>query len=325
MQENFIQYILKNLDKVIDSLKPLTSVGEIVSFLDTKNHSIKNIREKIVGFKSLSSAKKGDATFCQARGKNGQSKIFSSNASLIICHTSLRNKVRKTNSNLIFVDKPRLWFLRCMKKFIVSDILYDIHPTSVVESTKIGRNVHIGPFVYVGKKVAIGENTIIHGNVTIYNNTCIGNNVIIDSSTVIGADGFGFEKNDSMQWEKFPHVGGIEIHDNVEIGANVCIDRGTLDNTIIGEGTKIDNLVHVAHNVRVGRNCIVVAQSLLGGSCILGDNVHVAMSASIRDGVKIGKNAVIGMGSVVTKDVSDNTVVIGVPARPYKKSLNHNI
>ena len=319
MLENFTQYILKNLNKVSDMVKQYTNVEEIISFLNAKNHSIKNIHEKIIGFKSLSSAKKGDATFCQARGKVGHSKVLSSNASLIICHTSLRSITKKTHSNLIFVDKPRLWFLRCMKKFVLSTTLYGIHPTSVIESKKIGRNVYIGPFAYVEKNVTIGDNAIIHGNVTIYSNTRIGNNVIIDSSTVIGSDGFGFEKNDSMQWEKFPHVGGIEIHDNVEIGANVCIDRGTLDNTIIGEGTKIDNLVHVAHNVRIGRNCIVVAQSLLGGSCILDDNVHVAMSASIRDGIKIGKNAVIGMGSVVTKDVSDNTIVIGIPARPYKK------
>ncbi len=297
-----------------------TSISQIISFLGTKNYIIvgdKNL--KITGFKPLYSASKGEMTFCSALGEKGLKLISSSKASVIICPLSLKKNITKPNSTLIFVERPRLWFLRCIEKFSYKEIVRGIHPTAVVESKEIGKNVYIGPFTYIGKNVTIGDNTIIYGGVHIYGNTSVGKNVIIDSCTVIGADGFGFERSEALKWEKFPHLGGIEIHDNVEVGANVCIDRGTLENTIIGSGTKIDNLVHIAHNVNIGRNCVIVAQSLVAGSCILEDNAYIAMGATLRDGIKIGKNAFVGMGSVVTKDVASNVTVIGMPARPVKR------
>lgn len=207
-----------------------------------------------------------------------------------------------------------------MKHYVYADNDEGIHPTAVIESKISGKNVYIGPFVYIGKNVTIGNNCKINSNVSIYGNTVIGNNVIVDSCTVIGADGFGFEKNNSGKWEKFPHIGGVEIHDDVEIGANTCIDRGTLENTVIGKGTKIDNLVHIAHNVTIGTNCVVIAQSLIAGSCVIEDNAYIAMSVCVRNGIKIGKNSVVGMGAVVTKNVSPNITVFGVPAKPIKTS-----
>lgn len=263
--------------------------------------------------------KKGEMTFCSTIGNEGIKLIKMSKASLIICPLSFKNKNIKTNSILIFVDKPRLLFLRCMRKFSNLQVFHGIHPTAIIKSKKNGKNVYIGPFCHIGENVTICDNTIIHGSVNIYGNTHIGRNVVIDSFTVIGSDGFGFEKNEKGLWEKFPHVGNVKIYDDVEIGANVCIDRGSLESTVIDRGTKIDNLVHVAHNVRIGKNCIIVAQSLLGGSSIVEDNVYIAMSAVIRDGIKIGKGAMIGMGSVVTRDVPKGFVVMGVPARPIRQ------
>ncbi len=300
------------------------TISQIISFIATEDYIIvvdKNF--KITGFKPISSAGKGEITFCSALGEKGLKLISSSKASLTICPISLQKYITKTNSSLIFVEKPRLWFLRCMKRFTKDKVLRGIHRTAIVESREIGKNVYIGPFSYIGKNVTIGDGTMIHGAVHIYGNTSIGKNVIVDSCTVIGADGFGFEKNESQEWEKFPSLGRVQIQDNVEIGANVCIDRGTLENTVIGSGSKIDNLVHIAHNVKIGRNCIIIAQSLVGGSCILEDNVYIAMCASIRDHIKIGRNAVVGMGAVVTKDVPDGATVIGVPARPIKKPKTH--
>lgn len=277
------------------------------------------MNSEIKGFKPILSAKKGEMTFCNTIGNDGIKMINATEASLIICPRAFKNRHIKANPVLVFVDRPRLAFLRCLKKFSNLTEPHGIHSTAIVKSRKIGENVYIGPYSYIGENVTIGDNTIIHGSVNIYGNTNIGRNVIIDSFTVIASDGFGFEKNEDGKWEKFPHIGSVEINDDVEIGANVCIDRGTIESTVIGAGTKIDNLVHVAHNVKIGKNCMIVAHSLLGGSSTLGDCVYVSMSAVIRDGIKIGTKATIGMGSVVTKDVVNGVTVIGVPAHPIRK------
>lgn len=297
-----------------------SDITQVLSFIATKNYKIgKRKNKKITGFKPLEIASTGDICFCSYKGKKAQDLISVSNATIIICHKNLNNALENTKSTLIFVENPRLWFIRCLQKFIPKNNLRGIHPTAIVESKKMGKNVYIGPFSYIGKNVTINDNVIIYPNVSIYGNCSIGKNVIIDSSCVIGTDGFGFERNRKGNWEKFPHFGGVEIHDDVEIGANTCIDRGTLQNTVIGKGSKVDNLVHIAHNVKIGKNCIIIAQSLIAGSCILEDDVYVSMSTSIRNGVTIGKNAFIGMGAVVTKDIPSKSTVIGVPAKPINK------
>ncbi|HJU14494.1 MAG TPA: UDP-3-O-(3-hydroxymyristoyl)glucosamine N-acyltransferase [Candidatus Nitrosotalea sp.] len=302
-------------------VRRITTVSRVVKFVKTGDSAVhgKDKEAPITGFKPISSAGRGEMAFCVASGERGEKLVRTSKASLIICPPDLKKRLKGAAPNLIFVENPRLWFIRCLRNFTQADKLVGIHPTAVLESKKLGSGVYIGPYTYIGKNVSIGNNVVIRGGVHIYGNTKIGNNVIIDSSTVIGGDGFGFEKNEIGAWEKFPHLGWVEIHDNVEIGANVCIDRGTLEGTIIREGTKIDNLVHVSHNVKIGRNCIVVAQSFLGGSCILEDNAYIAMGVVVRDGVRMGTNALVGMGAVVIDDVEKNTTVIGVPARPMKK------
>lgn len=293
---------------------------EIIQYIGSNEKIIRKPKTSIHNFRSIQSASEGDMTFCTVYNKRTKKIIDSSNASLIICPLELKNKIKNTNSNLIFVKKPRLSFLRCVNRFYKKPATKKaFNHKSIIQTKNIGKNVYIGPFVYIEKEVSIGNNVIIHPHVCIYSNTKIGNNVIVDSFTSIGLPGFGFEKNESNKWESFPHIGGVQIDDDVEIGANVCIDKATLENTIIGRGTKIDNLVHIAHNVKIGQNCIIVANSLLGGGSTLGDNSYIAMSVTIRDGIKIGKNSFVGMGSVVTRDVKPNSTVIGAPARPYKK------
>ncbi|MDE1766229.1 MAG: UDP-3-O-(3-hydroxymyristoyl)glucosamine N-acyltransferase [Thaumarchaeota archaeon] len=300
-----------------------TTILQIIKYTKSKDFVLKTKKDlRIIGFKPILLARKGDMTFCSAVGKKGLELIGKSRASLIICNVIMKKEIKRTNASLLFVDRPRLWFLRCVGKFTPFKKPVGIHETAIIESKKIGRNVYVGPFAYIGKNVTIGDNSRIYGHVCIYGNSRIGKNVVIYPSAVIGSDGFGFEKNEENEWEKFPHLGGVKIHDNVEIGACTCIDRGTLEDTIIGYGTKIDNLVHIAHNVKIGRNCLVVAQCMIAGGCILGDNVHVAMSSTIRDGIRIGENALIGMGSVVTKDIMSGSTAIGVPARPMKRTGN---
>lgn len=146
-----------------------------------------------------------------------------------------------------------------------------------------------------------------------------GINVTLHEGCVIDCEGYGFERNEKGEWEKFPHFGGVEIGDNVEIGANTCIARGTFENTKIGNGVKIDNLVHISHNVVVEDNCYISVGAIILGSVTLKRGCYVAPGAIIREHLTVGEGAVVGIGAVVTKDVAPYMLVIGNPARPVEK------
>ncbi len=150
----------------------------------------------------------------------------------------------------------------------------------------------------------------------------IGNNVKIKENAVIGTDGFGFERNEKDEFEKFPHYGKVIIGNDVHIGAFVTIDRGNLNDTIIGDGTKIDNHVHIGHNAQIGKHCLIVAGSVIGGSSIIGDYTELNMSVLIRPHIKIGTHCIIGMGSVVTKNIPNNSIVYGNPGEVKKGKIN---
>lgn len=300
-------------------MKNIITISKIISFLKTKNFLLCDKPSiSLSNFNSLNIAKKGEISFCSINKKEGANKVLDSSASLIICPIGLKTALKNGNANYVFVENPRYWYIKCMKNFLNLENLQGKHPTAIIKS-KIPKSISVGPYSYIEKNVKIGENTVIQSNVHIYKNSIIGKNCIIDSNSVIGSDGFGFERDNKGRIEMFPHIGGVKIDDDVEIGANVCIDRGTITNTIIDHGTKIDNLVHIAHNVKIGKNCSIVANSVIAGSCVLEDNVHVAMSVTIRDQIRIGKNAILGMGSLITKDVTSNDIVIGVPAKSMKK------
>lgn len=243
-------------------------------------------------------------------------RIEESESSVIICPTSkYYHPFRK--KTLLLVDNPRLSFINVINEFYPSyqRLGWSYSSSLVSELSKVPSSCYIGPYTYISAGCNVGENVVFYGNIHIYPGTVIGNNVIIHAGTVIGAEGFGFWRSKKGDLIKFPQIGGVVIEDNVEIQANVCIDRGTLGNTIIGEGTKIDNFVHIAHNVCIGKNCAIVAHSMIGGSVKIEDNCWIAPSASILNQMKIGKNSVIGMGSVVLKEVKPNQIVKGVPAK----------
>ena len=211
-----------------------------------------------------------------------------------------------------------------------------VHPTAVVgENVKMGENTAMGayavvddgasigsnvvlyPHVYVGTMASIGDDTIVYPHVTIREKVRIGNRVIIHSGTRIGSDGFGFAPIKGVH-HKIPQLGTVIIQDDVEIGANVTIDRATFHETIIGKGTKIDNLVQIAHNVTTGENCIIVAQSGISGSTTLGNSVRLAGQSGIVGHITLADNVTVGAKAGVSKSCAPGTSVWGAPARPAK-------
>ena len=243
---------------------------------------------------------------------------------------------------VIRVPEPRTAFARAMSRFYpTAEIKPGIHPTAVVgadvelgalvfigphavvgDGTRAGVAVSIGAGCVVGKRVVLGDGTVLHPNVTIYDNVDIGRGVIIHSGAVIGADGFGYV-NEHDRWHKFPQVGRVEIGDFVEIGANCCIDRAALGVTTIGEGTKLDNMVHVAHNCRIGRHVVVAAQTGFSGSVVVEDHAVIGGQVGIGDKARIESRAVLGSGCGVltSKVVHSGETVWGTPARPLRQHL----
>lgn len=191
--------------------------------------------------------------------------------------------------------------------------------TVIKKGAKIGDNTVIGANSFIGERVRIGKNCLLYPNISIYEHTLIGNKAIIHSGAVIGSDGFGFvPKGDKIY--KVPQSGNVIIKDNVEIGANTCIDRGTFANTEIGENTKIDNLVQIAHNTIIGRNVFIAGQSGIAGSCEIGDGTMMGGGVGISDHSKVGKNVKIGAKSGVAGRISDGDTVFGYPVRKAEDS-----
>jgi len=230
-----------------------------------------------------------------------------------------------TNVNLTNVKNPKITFLvgenskalffELLNEFYLKKSDCFISNNATVETKSIGKNVSIGNNSYVNKDVIIGNNVTIKNNVVIECPTIIGNNCIIESGCIIGSSGFGYYNNSLGLYQKVPDFGGVIIGDGVEIGANTCIDRGTLGDTIIKDNVKIDNLCHIAHNVVIEKNCMIIALSLLGGSSHLEENVYVAPGSLVKNQLNIGRESLIGMGAVVVKDVENNKVMAGVPAK----------
>ena len=186
------------------------------------------------------------------------------------------------------------------------------------KAVKIGDRTEIGSNSVIQEDVEVGKNCTIFSNVTLYNKIKIKDHVIIHSGTVIGADGFGFvSKNNNII--KIPQVGTVLIEDNVEIGSNCSIDRATIGSTVIGESTKIDNLVHIAHNVKIGKSCFITAQVGIAGSTVIGNFCSFGGQSGVTSHVKIGKNSLIAAQSGVTKSLEGDNTYAGYPARTIKE------
>jgi len=287
----------------------------------------------LTGFAAADTAKPGDLTFAET----DEFFIAAENsAATAIIAGKNSSSAKKT---VIRVDNPRIAFAKALAVFFPEPkFVAGIHPSaSIAKSAQIDATAHIGPHCTVGERAKIGANVVLQSgnfigddsilgdetnlfpNVTIYSRTQIGKRVRIHSGTVIGSDGFGYVF-DSGFHRKVPQIGNVVIGDNVEIGSNVSVDRGALGATVIGKGTKIDNLVQVAHNVEIGEHCILCAQVGIAGSAKLGNYCVLAGQVGIAGHLKIGNQVTVGSKAGVMHNIPDGEQWLGIPAQPDKQA-----
>lgn len=282
----------------------------------------------VTGMRGVEDAGPGDLTFaideeklaCAEKGK----------ASCVLTGHSARRSAK----TLIRVANPKLAFLIVYNALNIPRSWGSfVDPSAAVaDPSRFGKNVWIGAHVSIEEGVVIGDGSVIESNsvikkgcvigpschiypnVTLYENVRLGKNVTLHSGAVIGSDGFGYVSDKGKAY-KFPQLGRVIIEDDVEIGSNTTIDRGSLNDTVIGAGSKIDNLCQIAHNVRIGKNALIAAQCGISGSTSVGDNVKMGGQSGIVDNVVIGDNVTIGAKSAVIGSVKSDSVVWGFPAR----------
>ncbi len=311
----------------------LMSLKEIAELVDGQVIGDESIT--ITGVAGIKEAREGEITF--VANSRYASLMSTTQASAIIVGPEVKNNHRP----LIKTGDPYLAFTRVMKLLANGngELIFPpgIHPTVILgknvelgsnvslqpyvvieDDVRIGDKVTICPHVYIGKKSRIGDETLVYPQVTIREKISVGKRVIIHSGTVVGGDGFGFAPVKGVH-HKVPQIGTVIIEDDVEIGANVAIDRGTIGKTVIGKGTKIDNLVQIAHNVVIGENSIIVAQVGISGSAILGKGVTMAGQSGVAGHLTIGDNTIVAARAGVTKSLPPHSLVSGFPAKPHEK------
>jgi UDP-3-O-[3-hydroxymyristoyl] glucosamine N-acyltransferase len=323
--------------KHLNNLMKSYSVQEINEVL--KGVILGNTSQSITAPEQLEDASDSEISFI---GNKKYEKFWSSskacvavvNEDISIEPGDNRAFIKVKNADLAMSQVLEL-FAKPMPSFSV-----DIHPTAVIDkSAVIGIGAKIGAGSYIGPNAKIGENAIIYPNVTVLDECTIGKNTVLWSGTVvrerchigndciihpnatIGADGFGFRPCPERGLVKIPQIGNVIIGNNVEIGANSCVDRGKFSSTVLGDGCKIDNLVQIGHNSKLGRFCIMAGHSGLAGSVTLGDGVIIGGSASIKDHATLGSGVIVGAGSGVTCDVPAGKTVLGYPAVEARDAL----
>ena len=264
----------------------------------------------------------GALSFCSFAGDEGLRLIQETAAAVVLSRTEVACGAGELRDDLtiIAVDNPRLAFIQLLSHRAGSTVRGGgvAESVRIAPTAHIGTDVLIGDCVVIGHECSVGDGTSIDAGAILYAGTRIGRNCRIQSGAVIGADGYGFERDHGGHLHRFPQLGRAIIEDEVEVGARTCVDRGALGDTCIGRGTKIDDGAYIAHNVRVGQDCLIMAHVVLCGSCVVGDGVEISPGAIIRERLSIGDNARIGLGAVVVKDVPEQTVVAGHPARPVE-------
>ena len=315
------------------------SLSEIAQF--TGGEILGDGNFTVAGIASIGSATGRDLVFVEDERKLAEA--LRSRAGAVIAGSFCRQK--ELSKPILIANEPRLAFTRAAELLApTGQHRPGIHKTAVIDpGANLGESVLIEPHVviqsgvvvgdgtrigagsFVGERVTIGQHCNIAANVSIYPGVAIGSRVIVHAGATLGSDGFGYVRDDSTgRYHKFPQVGRLEIEDDVEIGANSTIDRGALEVTRIGRGTKIDNLVHVGHNVEIGRDVVIAAQTGLSGSAVVEDAVIIGGQVGIADHVRIEAGAILGAQSgIPTKKVIRGKGVVfwGTPARPIRQYL----
>lgn len=313
------------------------SAKQIAGFI---NATIEGNEEATVSsFNNIENATKGDLTFMG--NPKYEEQLYTTRASVVLIGKDFvpRQKITPT---LLIVDDAYAAFaslLQIYQEMHVQGLKGIEEQAFVSESARLGENIYIGAFTYInnrssigknskiypgcylGENVTVGENTVIYAGVKIYHDCVIGSNVIIHAGAVIGADGFGFVPQKDGSFQKLPQIGNVIIEDNVEIGANTCIDRATLNSTIIHKGVKIDNLVQIAHNVEIGENTGIAALAGISGSTKLGKNIMIAGQVGIAGHLSLADGFIATAQSGISKSTTKPQVVAGSPAFPLKDNL----
>lgn len=314
------------------------SAGQIGQIINGKVEGDENVT--VHSFGKIEEAISGQLSFLA--NPKYEDFLYSSKASVIIINENLKLK-QAVNATLLRVPDAYSAFATLLDKYqqLKTQQLNGIEqPVFIHATAKMGENVYVGAFVYIGENaiigngtkifpgcfignnVEIGENTIFHAGTKIYNGCRVGNQVIIHSGTVIGSDGFGFAPQANGELRKVPQIGNVVVEDNVEIGANCSIDRATIGSTLIKKGAKLDNLLQIAHNVEIGNNTVIAAQSGVSGSTKIGNNVMIGGQAGIVGHIQIADGSKINAQSGVSKSLKNkNMAVTGTPAYEYAASL----
>lgn len=298
------------------------STKEIVSFL---GEEVICVEGRMDGFiDHLSDASNVDRTTLDwIKPSNPDKQLIAekSKATVLLVDADIKysSVLRDNDKTLIKVKNPKVALAKIGNTFFVAQSTPGIHPTAFIDSNaKIGDNVHIGPYSVIGNAI-IGDGCVIDSNVRIHDDVILGLNCRIKAGAVIGGEGFGFERDENGNKFRFPQIGRVVIGDDVEIGANTCVDRGALSDTRIGDHSKINNLCHIAHNNVIGCNVTIAGCVNISGSNVIEDNVWIAPQACIRGFLCIGEGSVIGMGAIVTKNVPAGETWVGNPARKIEK------
>lgn len=270
----------------------------------------------ISGFASLNTCEAGEITWVKKKDNFDNMKDHSGVIVAVVqdgLELDIPNQIiSKKSKEVFFAILHHFWGNKKLDGYVGAG-------TYISPEAEIDPEAHIGYNCSIVGNVKIGANTVIENNVSISNHVVIGNDCLIHSGVVIGSDGFGYAFGENGLPIKVEHFGGVIIGNRVEIGANTCIDRGTIDNTRIHDDVKIDNLVHIAHNTVLHKGAVVVAGAIICGSAQLGENSYIAPGGIVKNQLLIGNNALVGLGAVVTKPVEDFSVVAGVPAKEIRK------